>query len=100
MPELWTLGHMRTPIKISAAVFVVLAVVVFALWYMMSASERLLRPVQRGMTQSQVRSLVGSPLSIINRTNGTDAWYYSRWWIGDAVVYFDTNRVVYALETD
>ena len=64
----------------------------------MTWSERLLRPVQRGMSQSQVRALVGSPLRTVTRTNATDAWYYDRWWSSDAVVYFDTNQMVSAVE--
>lgn len=91
---------MRTFAKIAVGIDVIFAVGIFLIWFSMTESERFLRPVKTGMLQGQVQSLVGSPLSIINRPNGTDAWYYSRWWMGDAVVYFDTNRVVSAVETD
>ena len=91
---------MRTFLKIAVGVLALFAVAFFCIWFSMTESERFLRPVKTGMTQSQVRRVVGSPLSIINRTNGTDAWYYSRRWMGDAVVYFDTNQLVSAKETD
>ena len=91
---------MHTLVKVAIAVLVTVSVAMFLLWYSMTWSERLLRPVHVGMSQSQVRSVVGAPLSIINRTNSTDAWYYNRWWSSDAVVYFDTNGVVSAIETD
>ena len=91
---------MHTLGKIAISVLVLLVLAVLFLWYSMTWSERLLRPVQRGMSQGQVRALVGSPLRVITRTNATDAWYYDRWWSSDAVVYFDTNRMVSAVETD
>jgi outer membrane protein assembly factor BamE (lipoprotein component of BamABCDE complex) len=91
---------MHTLVKVAIAVLVTVSVAMFLLWYSMTWSERLLQPVHVGMSQSQVRSVVGVPLSIINRTNSTDAWYYNRWWSSDAVVYFDTNGVVSAIETD
>ena len=91
---------MNNLVKIAISVLVMVIVAMFFLWYSMTWSERFLNPVHVGMSQSQVRSLVGSPLNIINRTNSTDAWYYNRWWSSEAVVYFDTNRVVSALETD
>jgi len=91
---------MSTLPKIAIGVLVVFVVAFVFIWFLTTESERYLRPVKTGMTQGQVRSVVGSPLSIINRTNGTDAWYYSRWWMGDAVVYFDTNQLVSAKETD
>jgi outer membrane protein assembly factor BamE (lipoprotein component of BamABCDE complex) len=93
-------GHMSAPVKISIALLVTVSAAVFLLWHSMTWSERLLNPIHEGMTQTQVRSLVGSPLRIDNRTNATDAWYYDRWWSSDAVVYFDTNRIVFAIETD
>ena len=84
---------------ISIACLLPVAVVVLA-WHVMTWGERFLRPVHQGMTQSQVLAVIGSPLKKVTRTNNTDAWYYttSRW--VDAVVYFDTNKVVFALETD
>jgi outer membrane protein assembly factor BamE (lipoprotein component of BamABCDE complex) len=91
---------MHALIKISIALLVTVSAAMFLLWYSMTWSERLLNPIHEGMTQDQVRSLVGSPLRIINRTNATDAWYYDRWWSSDAVIYFDTNQVVSAIETD
>ena len=91
---------MSTLVKVSIAVLVTVSIAMFLLWYSMTWSERFLGPVHDGMTQSQVRSLVGSPLRSVTRTNATDAWYYDRWWSSDAVVYFDTNGVVSAVETD
>lgn len=91
---------MHTLIKIGVSVLVVVSAVMFFLWYSMIWSERFLQPVQTGMSESKVRSLVGTPLRVVTRTNGSVAWYYDRWWSSDAVVYFNTNRVVSAIETD
>jgi hypothetical protein len=67
----------------------------------MTWGERLLRPVRAGMSQSEVRSLVGEPVRIVERTNGTVVWDYSKWpLLTDAIVYFDANRLVFAIETD
>ena len=69
-------------------------------FYSMSWSERLLRPVTKGMSQADVRSLVGAPIAEIRRDNGTLVWDYDKWFWTDAVVYFDTNGLVSAIETD
>jgi outer membrane protein assembly factor BamE (lipoprotein component of BamABCDE complex) len=91
---------MRTLGKIAVSVLVLLVLAILFLWHSVTWSERLLRPVRRGMSQNQVRALVGSPLRVVTRTNATDAWYYDHWWSSDAVVYFDTNQMVSAVETD
>jgi len=91
---------MRTFIKFGLGVLVVASAVMFFLWYSMTWSERFLGPVQTGMSESQVQQLVGAPLRSVTRTNDTVAWYFDRWWSSDAVVYFDTNRVVSTVETN
>ena len=91
---------MKTAIKVGIGILMVLMAYLLFGVYSMTWSERFLRPVQKGMSQAEVRQLVGAPLRAITRTNNTDAWYYTRWWSSDAVVYFDTNRLVSALETD
>jgi hypothetical protein len=87
---------MRKPIKILFVVFIVLVVVSLAIWYSLTAARRFLRPVKPGMTQNQVQSLLGSPTYKSKAANGGGAedWDYHRWWMGDAIVYFDTNRIV------
>jgi hypothetical protein len=47
--------------------------------YSMFWSENLLRPVKNGMSESEVREVIGAPVSIINRGNGTSMWDYNRW---------------------
>ena len=93
-------GHMRTLIKFGIGILAVVSAAMFFLWYSMTWSERFLGLVQTGMSERQVQQLVGAPLRVVTRTNDTVAWYYDRWWSSDAVVYFDTNRVVSAIETD
>ncbi len=91
---------MKSVQKVAVALCLLLVAAIFFAWYAMTWSERFLRPVHKGMTQNQVLAVIGSPLKTITRTNDIDAWYYStsRW--VDAVVYFDTNRIVSAIETD
>ena len=91
---------MHVFVKIAVSVLAVVAGVMFFLWNSMTWGERLLQPVQQGMSQSQVRAEVGAPLQIVTRSNATVAWYYDRWWSGDAVVYFGTNELVCAVEID
>ena len=71
-----------------------------ATWYSFTWAERFLDPIEVGMTADEVKRLVGYPLKIIQRANHTEAWYYDRWWSGDAIVYFDIMNHVSALETD
>lgn len=61
--------------------------------------DRLLAPVQKGMTTNGVQHLVGAPRQIISRTNGTIAWIYNSVW-DDAEVYFGPNGRVSAVVTD
>ncbi|MBI1178163.1 outer membrane protein assembly factor BamE [bacterium] len=67
--------------------------------YSWTWSERLLAPVRVGMTRSQVQVLIGPPQHE-STNNGVAAWDYTRSWSRDARVYFDTNDVVWAIETD
>jgi hypothetical protein len=94
--QLWIVGLMSKPIKISVIVFIALIVIALAFWYMLTAGKRFLRPVQAGMSQSQVQSVLGSPTYKDKAANGNGAenWDYHRWWMGDAIVYFDTNHLV------
>jgi|DewCreStandDraft_2_1066082.scaffolds.fasta_scaffold00015_21 hypothetical protein len=67
----------------------------------MGWSERRLRPVRGGMSQMEVRRLLGEPVRVIERTNGTRVWDYGKWPpLTEARVYFDTNGLVLAIETD
>ena len=76
-----------------------LAYLAFGL-YSMSWGQRLLAPVKKGMTMSQVRSLVGNPVTETDRGNGGTTWDYNRWFWTDARVYFDPSGLVLATETD
>ena len=80
----------------------VLAVVGFAgfLYYSWTWSERFLSPVRVGMTKGQVQGVVGVPPHTRPEANGIVTWDFSRSWSRDARVYFDTNGVVWAIETD
>jgi hypothetical protein len=81
--------------------FAAIALVVIFGWcyYSWMWSEYFLAPVNLGMSKSQVQSLVGLPPH--TRTNETaETWDYTRSWSRDARVYFDTNGVVWAVETD
>jgi hypothetical protein len=91
---------MKTAIKVGVAIIVALVAYMLFVVYSMTWSERFLRPVHKGMSQAEVRQLVGAPLKVVTRTNGTDAWYFTQSWFTDAVVYFDTNGLVSAVETD
>ncbi|MCW5557109.1 MAG: outer membrane protein assembly factor BamE [Verrucomicrobiae bacterium] len=92
---------MKAAVKLGIWLLAVLLLYVGFSVYSMTWSERLLRPVRPGMSQSDVRSLVGEPSRMVERTNGTVAWDYSTWQLlADAVVYFDTNSLVSAIETD
>jgi hypothetical protein len=63
-------------------------------------SAHLLRPVKIGMSESQVRNAVGAPLSEIRHAAGTKAWAYTAQPWTDAVVHFDEQGLVSAIETD
>jgi hypothetical protein len=91
---------MKTIKKACIALFGALLLYVAFGFYSMSWSERLLRPVTKGMSQTDVRSLVGAPVAEIQRDNGTTAWDYNKWFWTDAVVYFGTDGLVSAIETD
>jgi hypothetical protein len=95
-------GHMRKPIKITVVVFMALVVISLASWHVLTAAKRFLRPVKTGMSQNRVRSLLGSPTytSIPSNGNGAEVWEYHRWWMGDAIVYYDTNRLVTWVEVE
>ena len=69
------------------------------LLYSWGWSERLLAPVRVGMSKSKVQSLVGEA-SRIRGDGGAETWDYTRAWSRDARVYFDTNGLVGAIETD
>ena len=78
----------------------VLVICLFALFgYAVSWSDRFLAPIHQGMTKAQVHSLIGVPLRM--RTNdSSEMWSYTRSWSRDANVYFDTNGIVWGVETD
>ncbi|PYJ86178.1 MAG: hypothetical protein DME22_06255 [Verrucomicrobia bacterium] len=68
-------------------------------YYSFMWSEWFLAPVHVGMSKSQVRALVGTPRR--TRTNDSaEVWSYTRSWSRDANVYFDTNGIVWGVETD
>ena len=67
--------------------------------YTFGWSERFLEPVHVGMTNKEVETLVGSPLEL-RTNNGCVVWSYTRSWSRDANVYFGTNGLVWAVETD
>ena len=93
---------MRKPVKISIVILTAFVVISFALWYVMTAGERFVRPIKTGMAQTQVRSLLGSPtyISIPSNGNGAEVWDYHRWWMGDAEVFYDTNRFVMSVDIE
>ncbi|MFN7138943.1 MAG: outer membrane protein assembly factor BamE [Limisphaerales bacterium] len=91
----------KAAMKVAIGLIVALLLYLGVAFYSMTWGERLLRPVQPGMSQSEVRSLVGEPVRVIERTNSTVAWDYSKWrLLTDAVVFFDTNGLVTAVVTD
>jgi len=68
-------------------------------FYSLKWSEWKLSSVQNGMQKTRVRAVVGEPARRI--TNATfEVWSYTRSWSKDANVYFDTNGVVWRVETD
>jgi hypothetical protein len=91
---------MKTVKKVTIALLSALLLHFAFGFYSMSWSERLLRPVAKGMSQADVRSLVGAPVEEIHRDNRTTAWNYNKWFWTDAVVYFDTGGLVSAIEID
>ena len=68
-------------------------------YYSWGWSEKFLASVRVGMSRSQVQSLLGSAPRI-RSSGGAEIWDYTRPWSRDARVYFDTNGVVCAVETD
>jgi hypothetical protein len=99
--ELGVLAIMKTAVKLSIGLAAALLLYAGLGVYSMTWSERFLRPVRVGMSQSDVRGLVGEPARMVERANGTVAWDYRTWQLlTDAVVYFDTNSLVSAVETD
>jgi hypothetical protein len=68
-------------------------------YYSWGWSERFLAPIRVGMSTIQVQRLVGPPPDV-RRNSGLETWDYTRFWSRDARVYFDTNGVVWAVETD
>jgi hypothetical protein len=68
--------------------------------YSMSWSKRLLNPVKNGMTMSEVRTAVGKPFEEFDRGGGRMTWNYNKWFMTDAVVYFDEQALVMAKEVD
>jgi len=85
-----------------AAGSVFFAVVAFAafLYYSWTWSEKFLAAVHVGMTKSQVQKFVGVPPRTRPEGDGAVTWDYGHSWSRDARVYFDTNGVVWAVETD
>ena len=84
---------------LSLVCFTVVALIACFL-YAFGWSERFLAPVQPRMPMSQVQSFVGVPRRITTNSEGFVTWSYTRWWSADANVFFDTNGVVYGIETD
>ena len=90
---------MRTSQKIAGALLLLFVGFAAFFWYSWTWSEKFLAPVHVGMSKSQVQSLVGDPPS--RRTkDGAETWDFTRSWSRDARVYFDTNGVILAVETD
>lgn len=87
---------MTKSMKITRVIFITIIVVVLAVWYMFTAPKRFAQSVKAGMSQNQVRGLLGSPTytNVPGNGNGAVGWGYHRWWMGDAIVFFDTNRSV------
>jgi outer membrane protein assembly factor BamE (lipoprotein component of BamABCDE complex) len=91
---------MRTALTFTGVSLALVAgFVIFLVWAPMW-SERFLAPVQVGMSKQQVRGLVGEPPVLRTNAAGDETWDYSRFWSSEARVHFDTNGVVYTIETD
>ena len=90
---------MRARQSIAGVILIGLVAFAGAFYYSWGWSERFLAPVRVGMSTSQVQSLLGGAPRI-RTTGGAETWDYTRAWSRDARVYFDTNGVVRAVETD
>lgn len=86
--------------KLSIGLFLALVLYLGFGMYSMFWSENLLRPVKNGMSESEVREVIGAPVSIIHRGNGTSMWDYNEWFWTDAVVHFGADGRVLAVECD
>ena len=79
--------------KILFGVFVT-AALLFGVWFFHPSP---LRDAGRygGMSMSQVRSLAGSPASVVTQSDGSVHWTYSSWWNGSLHIFFATNGIAY-----
>ena len=57
-------------------------------------------PIHTGMTMAEVRSHLGQPRGVRNYPGDIEVWDYQHWWSRDAYVQFDTNKTVWAIDTD
>ncbi len=87
-------------VKVFAVSMVALVALYACFLWAIEWSGRILAPVQPRMPMSQVQSLVGVPRRISTNNEGFVTWSYTHWWSYDANVFFDTNGVVYGIETD
>jgi outer membrane protein assembly factor BamE (lipoprotein component of BamABCDE complex) len=90
---------MRASRIIGILVVVAIAGCALFLYYSRVWSERFLAPIRVGMTTNEVLNLIGPPPRT-NRYGAAESWDYTRSWSRDARVYFDTNGIVSAVETD
>lgn len=78
-----------------SSVLVLLALLALAIWWFHFEGQgaRLLHQIRKGMTQSQVESLIGPP-KLKHLDEQGEEWHYSSLRYPDMSVYFDTNGLV------
>jgi len=72
---------------------VVVVLLVLAFWWYFGPPSGKLKQIHLGMSQSEVKGLLGSPQKIYREPQG-EQWHYSSLRLPDVMVYFDTNAVV------
>lgn len=77
-------------------VIVILGFAVLLPLYAYSWSDIFLWRIQKGMSEEEVRRLVGEPI----KNDGGTVWDYTRRWSRDARVVFGTDGLVSMVETD
>ena len=82
-----------------ALIVVAIGYIAFAA-YSMRWSEQLLNPIKNGMSMSDVRTAIGEPYNEHDRGNGRMTWNYNKWFMTDAVIYFNEDGLVSAKEYD
>jgi hypothetical protein len=90
----------KTPLLILGLALIGATGFVWLVRYAWDWSERFMAPIHRGMTMAEVRKHLGPPPAVRTYASDVEVRDYHHWWSRDAYVQFDTNKTVWAIDTD